>query len=64
MMLFELYVDDKLRGSRETLEAAKESAVPFVKAGCNVRIEHPCAPAPTVVWRYDREVSEWVRSGN
>jgi hypothetical protein len=59
MEIFEVYAGEKLEATLATLEDAKKTATHFIEQRMNVRIEHPCGPAPTAVWRYD---NGWVRA--
>ncbi len=62
MEVYEIYVNEKHSGWKETLDSAKALASTFFDAGVDVRIEHPCSPSPTEKWRRDYEVDAWVSS--
>lgn len=64
MRVFEIYVNGTRAAWQESLSAAQDNAMQFVDRNSDVWIEHPAAPAPTAKWRYDREVTAWVRSDN
>jgi len=62
MDIFQIYANGKYEDFRETLTAAQDAGASFAQRGADVRIEHPRAPAPTSIWRYDAQVSHWVRT--
>ena len=62
-MPFTLFVNDQQSAQRLTFEDAQDAAALFIAKGDSVRIEYRArdnARRPTT-WRYDRELSEWVR---
>jgi hypothetical protein len=61
MKAFEIHTNNQRWGFRESLQNAKDAALSLI-GEFDVRIEHPCAPAPTAVWRHTSEVSDWVRT--
>lgn len=62
MSKFQLYADDKPVAVCDTLDKAKDHAKNFIEQGNAVRIESFVAPAPSEIWRFDREVEAWVHS--
>jgi hypothetical protein len=60
MEVFEIYADNKFCGFTESLQDAMVAATLLV-SDFEVRIEHPCDPSPTAIWRHDSKTSDWVR---
>ncbi len=61
MKVFEIYANNKFTGFTQSLDEAKMAAAALT-SDFEVRIEHPCAPEPTAMWRHDPDVSDWVQT--
>ncbi len=60
MSSYQLYVDGLLIGQFGSLDEAMATGVTQSKSDNAVHIESLNAPAPSLGWRYDREVKDWV----
>jgi hypothetical protein len=57
-----LLVNERPKNAHKTLDDAKAAAQPFAAGTDDLRIELRSAPAPTLAWRYDRDVKGWVET--
>ena len=60
LMGYQVYVDDKPIGVRESLKEAKQLAEQHMIKKLPLRIESMVAPAPSRFWNYDYDIGQWV----
>lgn len=57
-----LHVDGRPVQVLGSLDEAKEAGAARLSDAHTLTIECPAAPAPTAIWRYEPEVSDWVQT--
>lgn len=57
-----LHVGGALASGPVSFEEAKKNAIPYITEKAALKIESLVAPAPSEIFYYDYEVSDWIRA--